>query len=249
MRLADKIAVITGAAGILGDATARRFAAEGARLVLVDRDADRLARNAAAFEADRVATCVADVARTEDMERVARTALDRFGRIDIFFANAGIEGQAAALSDYADETFDRVMEVNVRGVYVGVRVMLPYMSEGGAVLLTSSVAGLIGMPLNVAYTASKHAVVGIRRACAAIAGPRGIRVNSIHPGFVDSEMVMRLVAQHADAEASLDAMRARALLGRLVQPDEIASAALFLVSDEARAITNHGLVVDCGVQP
>lgn len=247
MRLTDKTAVITGAAGILGQASARRFGAEGARLVLVDRDAPRLEALAATLDPGRSLALTVDVACAADMVQVAEAAIDRFGGIDIFFANAGIEGMAAPMQDYPDETFDKVIEVNLRGVYIGVKTMLPRMRDGGSVLMTSSIAGLMGMPLNVAYTASKHAVVGIRRACAAIAGPRGIRVNSIHPGFVDSKMLARLVAQHADPEASLKGMRDRALLGRLVHPDEVANAALFLASDESRGITNHGLVVDCGI--
>lgn len=247
MRLHGKVCALTGAAGVLGHATAKRFAEEGARLVLVDRDLDRLQRRAADFDPNIVTLISADVAQANDMEHVADIAIERFGGIDVFFANAGIEGQASDLSDYPDETFDKVIEVNVKGVYVGVKTMLPRLNDGASVLMTSSIAGLMGMPLNVAYTASKHAVVGIRRACAAIGGARGIRVNSLHPGFVDSEMLHRLVSQHPDSQASITAMREKALLGRLVQPDEIANAALFLASDESRAITNHGLVVDCGV--
>jgi len=247
MRLQGKTTIITGAAGMLGHATARLFAAEGAQLVLMDREISLLQKQAANFDPSICEIIKADAASAADMAQIAERTLDRFGAIDFFFANAGIEGQATDFFQYPDETFDQVMEVNVKGVYLGIKMMLPHMNDGASILITSSIAGLMGMPLNVAYTTSKHAVIGIRRACAAIGGKRGIRVNSLHPGFVDSAMLRRLVAQHPNSEASLRALKDRALLGRLVQPEEIAKAALFLASDESRAITNQGLVVDCGV--
>lgn len=246
MRLAGKTVVLTGAAGILGQAITRRFAAEGANMVLVDRDAGRLAGLAAALPAEAVLSVTADVASAGDMTRVAGAAEARFGAIHVFLANAGIEGMAATMADYPDDLFDAVIAVNLRGVYIGIKAVLPRMADGGSVILTSSIMGMMGTPFNVAYTASKHAVVGIRRSCAIIAGPRGIRVNTIHPGFVDSEMLDRLIAQHADPAASRRGMEHKALLGRLTLPEDVAAAALFLASDESRAVTNHGLVVDCG---
>lgn len=246
MRLAGKTVVLTGAAGILGQAITRRFAAEGANMVLVDRDAGRLAGLAAALPAEAVLSVTADVASAGDMTRVAEAAEARFGAIHVFLANAGIEGMAATMADYPDDLFDAVIAVNLRGVYIGIKAVLPRMADGGSVILTSSIMGMMGTPFNVAYTASKHAVVGIRRSCAIIAGPRGIRVNTIHPGFVDSEMLDRLIAQHADPAASRRGMEHKALLGRLTLPEDVADAALFLASDESRAVTNHGLVVDCG---
>ncbi len=248
MRLSGKVAIITGAAGTLGSTSARRFAEEGAKLVLVDRDEDRLAEIASALDPDRTLELFADVARAEDMARVAEESLRRFGAIHFFWANAGIEGMAAQdMQDYPDELFDKVIEVNLRGVYIGIKIILPKMEEGGSVLITSSIAGLKGMPLNVPYVASKHAVVGIRRSCAIIAGPRRIRVNTIHPGFVDSDMMDRLIEQHSDPEASVQNLAEQAMLDRFTQPEDIANGALFLASDESRAITNQGLVVDCGI--
>jgi NAD(P)-dependent dehydrogenase (short-subunit alcohol dehydrogenase family) len=247
MRLKNKVAVITGAAGILGAMTAKRFLDEGARVVLVDLDSKRLETVAQQMNSDSVECVVADVTQSEQMKRVAEIAEQRFGPIDVFFANAGIEGTASQTMDaYPDELFDKVLEVNVRGVYVGIKSIMPRMNHGGSIMITSSIMGLMGTPFNVAYTASKHAVVGIRRSCAIIGGPSQIRVNTIHPGYVDSEMLDRLMNAHPEPETFRLMLEGKALFKRLTKPSDVANLALFLASDESSAITNQGLVVDCG---
>jgi NAD(P)-dependent dehydrogenase (short-subunit alcohol dehydrogenase family) len=247
MRLQNKVIVITGAAGIIGSSTARAFVEQGARVVLVDSNKERLQQVDVDLNPASIECLVADVANAQDMARVIETAEKRFGQIDVFFANAGIEGSTAyAISDQSDEVFDKVMEVNVRGVFLGVKAAIPRMKDGGSVIITSSVMGLAGAPFNVAYTTSKHAVVGIRRSCAMLGGPRQIRVNTIHPGYVDSEMLDRLINQHPDPDGRRKLLEAKSLFKRLTQPAEVVNAALFLASDESSGITNQGLVVDCG---
>ena len=247
MRLRDKTAIITGGAGNLGLATARRFQGEGARLVLVDRQGEALARAAAQLSGAGVLCLEADVTSAADMGQVAESAVETFGGIDIFFGNAGIEGVVSELTAYPPDTFDRVMEVNVKGLFTGLAAVLPKMRAGGSAVLTSSIAGLMGSPSNVAYATSKHAVVGLMRSAAASQGPRGIRVNAVHPGFVESEMLRRLIDQHEDPAGFEAALKARTKLGRFIGLDEIADGVLFLASDESRGITSHSLTIDGGV--
>ena len=243
MTLSGRHILVTGAARGLGAVIAHHLAEAGAQLTLADI-LDAEGREVA----DRLSAAFLPLdLRDPDSIRSLGAALQ--GPLHGLFNNGAIATGIGGIGfeEIEIDTWDKVMEVNVKGVYLGIKMMLPHMNDGASILITSSIAGLMGMPLNVAYTTSKHAVIGIRRACAAIGGKRGIRVNSLHPGFVDSAMLRRLVAQHPNSEASLRALKDRALLGRLVQPEEIAKAALFLASDESRAITNQGLVVDCGV--
>ena len=246
MRLKDRTAIITGAAGNIGLAVARKFRSEGANLVLADRDAAALERLEAALGGAGVLPVVADVTRADDNRRMVEAALDRFGRLDIFFGNAGIEGVVSPIEDYPQEVFERVFAVNVTALQLGLAAVLPRIADGGAIVLTSSIAGLLGSAGNIAYSASKHAVIGLMRSAAAAGGPRGIRANSVHPGFVDSEMLHRLIAQNPDPEFG-GKLIARTKLGRFVTVEEVADAVCFLASDESRAITAQTLVVDGGV--
>lgn len=246
MRLKDKVAIITGAAGNIGLATAKLFAREGARLVLVD--AQRAALDAACRGFDPAATLpiAADVTSAEDTIRIADATIGRFGGIDILYANAGIEGLVQPTSDYPDEVYDKVMEVNVKGVFLGVKHIASRMREGGSLVITSSIMGLMGAPRNIAYTASKHAVVGLMRSAAADLAARRIRVNTVHPGMVDSEMLRRLIERHPDPKQRHADLIARIKLGRFVTPEEIAQTVLFLASDESRMTTGQTFLVDGG---
>ena len=197
MRLAHKVILLTGACGGIGRAAARRFVDEGATLVLVDIDPSALAEAAAALgpAASHVA---ADVADPGQMERAVRFAVERHGGIDVFVANAGIEGAVERIEDYPLEDFERVYRVNVGGVFLGLKYAMPALRQrgGGSVIITSSAAGVSGIPKLSAYVASKHAVIGLMRSAALEGARHNIRVNTVNPGPVDLKRVKALVDQH-----------------------------------------------------
>lgn len=245
MRLDGKIALVTGGAGVIGRAAARRMADEGATVVLVDKD-ERV-RQAAEEIGASAAWLMADVTDARAVDSYARTAAARFGAIDVFFNNAGIEGPTAPLEDFPEDGFAQVMAVNVTGVFLGLKYVLPRMTQGGSVIITSSTAGLRGAAQFAAYCASKHAVIGLMRTAALEAAPRRIRVNSIHPAPVESDMIHRL--ERARAEDPEEAKRRfirRIPLGRYIEPSEVADLVLFLASDESRMITGSMLGIDGG---
>ena len=247
MRLSGKTAVITGAGGVIGAATAQAFLAQGANLMLTDHDGAALGSVLEEASDTRVDRIVADVTARAETELVAAKALERFGGIDIFFANAGIEGPVAAVEVYPEDAYHAVMDVNVKGVLIGAQVMLPLMRDGGSVVLTSSIAGLMGAERIIAYAASKHAVIGLRRSLAAGAGKRGIRVNSIHPGFVQSRMLDRLIEASPDPVETRRMYIERTKLGRFTQAEDVANTVVFLASEDSRAITDQAIVIDGGV--
>lgn len=249
MRLAGKTAVITGGAGNIGLATAQRFLAEGARVLIVDRGEDRVGealRTLASNDAHGLST---DVAKADGAAAYAAEAKRLFGEVDIFFNNAGIAGAVGPIVAYADEDFDAVMAVNVRGVFLGLKHMTPAMREGGSIICTSSVAGLRGSAGMVAYVASKHAVVGMMRVAAIEAAPRKIRVNTVHPGPVAGDMMRGL--EEGMAPAAPDAAHAlieqRMRLGRYIERKEIADLVTFLASDESRMISGATMVIDAAM--
>ena len=248
MQLSGKVAVITGGAGVLGLATARVFLENGANVMLVDNDSTSLRTALAGLASKNAEGVVADVTQASAVQTYTQDTLDRFGKIDLFFNNAGIEGEVARISEYSEAVFDRVMAINVRGVFLGMKYVLPKMTDGGSVIITSSVAGFRGTPGFVAYTASKHAVVGIMKSTALDAAPRKIRVNTIHPGMVESVMMRRLEEQFApgDAVGAKAAFTASIKLGRYVRPEEVAQMVLYLASDASAMVTGSEFVVDGG---
>ena len=177
-RLTNKVAIITGASGGIGAAAARRFVAQGARVLLVDRD--EAALQAVADGNAQMGCCVAAVSQPEQMAACVQAAVQRFGGLDIAVLNAGIEGEVRPITDYDIATFDRVMAVNVRGVWLGLKYCIPAIAQrgGGSIVITSSVAGLSGAENMSAYCASKHAVVGLMRTAASECAPLNIRVNT-----------------------------------------------------------------------
>jgi NAD(P)-dependent dehydrogenase (short-subunit alcohol dehydrogenase family) len=185
-KLDRKVAIITGGAGSLGAATARLFTQSGARVMLVDRDADALAAVAGALPADQVAICVADVSNVADTAAYVAATLDRFGAIDVLFSNAGNFGTVAPIADYPVDVLDSVLAVHVRGAFLAVQHAAPHMAKGGSIVITSSVAGVRGDAGVYAYITAKHAQVGLMRCLAKELAPRGIRVNTVHPGPVDN---------------------------------------------------------------
>lgn len=248
-RLDDRIAVITGGAGAIGAAAARLFVGRGAHVVLVDVDEPTLLSTTREL-GDLAEFVVADVANVDDTDRYVRATLDRHGRVDVFLANAGIEGPTRPIAEYPVEVFDRVLAVNVRGVFLGLQRVIPAMAErgGGSIVVTSSILGLKGAGIGLsAYTASKHAVIGLMRAAAIEAAPLGVRVNAIAPGFVEGPMMARLAQSAAAGGAFRERIETLVPLARYCMPDEVAQLLLFLAGDASRFCTGGVYSIDGGM--
>ena len=250
-RLQDKVAIITGGTGGIGLATAKCFAAEGARIVLVDLDPAVLEAAVADVGAEHASAVAADVSDAEQVETYVQTAMERYGRIDVFFANAGIEGAVQPSTEYPSDVFDRVMAVNVRGVWLGLKYVIPAMAkqDGGSIILTSSMGGLRGMPRVSPYIASKHAVVGIMRSAAIECAKHGIRVNTINPGPIQTRMIDAIEEGYAPGATQIvrDKMEASLPMRRYGAPEEVAQLALFLASEESSYCTGTTFPIDGGM--
>ena len=248
-RLKDKVAIITGAAGGIGKATAALFLREGAKVLLVDIKEDVLKQTITELDNENAIFFAADVSKSEDVKKYTEACILHFGKIDIFFNNAGIEGEFAAISDYKEEVFDHVIAVNLKGVWLGCKIVIPKMTDGGSVILTSSVAGLKGFMNLSAYVASKHAVTGIMRTVALEFADRKIRVNSVHPGPVNNQM-MRSIEKQISPENPKEAKNG--FVGsipfkRYAENYEIANLVLFLASNESEYLTGTIQVIDGGM--
>ncbi|HET6503775.1 MAG TPA: glucose 1-dehydrogenase [Amycolatopsis sp.] len=245
-RFEGKAAVVTGAAAGFGLAVATRLAAEGARVLLVDRSAEQL--KAAAGSIPASVPVVADVSRESEVDGYVARAVEEFGRIDLFFNNAGIEGRMAPMTELSVDDFDRVWAVNGRGVFMGLRAVLKVMKQqfSGAIVNTASMAGIRGAATFSPYVASKHAVVGLTR-CAALEGaPFGIRVNGVAPGHIDTRMARDLTAQinPDDPDGVFAQTAAQVPLGRYGTAEEVANLAVWLLSDEASYLSGATHLID-----
>jgi NAD(P)-dependent dehydrogenase (short-subunit alcohol dehydrogenase family) len=249
MRLEGKTAALTGAAGDIGRATARRFRDEGARIALIDRDEAGLAMLCEELGRGAVA-CAADVADEASVNRTAAQIRSAYGRIDILFVNAGVEQSHTPLVELGKDDFDHVLSVNLTGAFLTAKFMLPLMADGGSVIFTSSIAGMMGLPAYAAYCASKTGLVGLMRSASYDVAQRGVRCNTIHPGPVRSRMLARSAHEATaggDTAPWYAAMAGMARLGRLAEPSDVAALALFLASDESRMITGQSIAVDGGI--
>jgi NAD(P)-dependent dehydrogenase (short-subunit alcohol dehydrogenase family) len=250
-RLSGKVALITGAASGIGLATAERFLAEGASVVLADVQAELLASETKRLgEGGRRAVAVVmDVTASADNRRAVEAAVEHFGRLDILFANAGI-GYTGAILDSTDEDWDQVMAVNARGVFLSaresIRRMLSQEHPGGSVIIDGSISGLAGIPGQAPYAPSKGAVVQLTRQLAVEYSSKGVRVNCVCPATVDTGVLRRAMAMSGDPEGFLAMLIAGHPIGRIGLAGEIASAVAFLASDEASFITGAILPVDGG---
>ncbi|MEU3861958.1 glucose 1-dehydrogenase [Streptomyces sp. NPDC028722] len=245
--LDGKVAMITGASSGIGAAAARLFAEEGAAVVLMARRGDRLGQLVAEIRAagGRALAAEGDVCSPEDVERAVRAAVDTFGSLDAAFNNAGYATVGTPLLEMDDEDYARTMDVNVRGVWNCLRRQIPAMlaSGGGAVVNTSSVAGVLASSASAAYVAAKHAVIGLSRAAAREYGDRGIRVNALVVGSTRTEMMDQAIGGSRELEERFEA---RTLRRRMASPEEIAQAAVWLCSDRAAFVTGAAVPVDGG---
>ena len=244
MRLANKLALITGAGSGIGKATAMLFASEGARIAAVDIVEDAAAETAREINAGggRAIALGADVPRATDVQGMVAATIERLGVPGVLFNNAGIEGEAAFLADMSEEGFDRVIAVNLRGVFLGMKYTLPHMVRhgGGAIINTASVAAMVAVRSATAYCAAKAGVVAMTRVAALEYSRYNIRVNCICPGAIDTGMVRRLAGGH---EVTPDTIRRISQMGRIGKPEEIAQMALFLASDESSFATGAPFIV------
>lgn len=251
MRFSGKVAVITGAANGLGLDAAQSFAREGAKVLLVDRDPGGEAQAAALREEGLEAQFIAaDVTQDSDVRAYVDAAVQRWGRIDCFFNNAGIEGHVRPLHEQDEAMFDAVMAVNLKGVFLGLKHVLPVMLRQGvgAIVNTASTAALVGSAGLAPYVASKHAVLGLTKSAAGEVARQGVRVNALCPGPADTRMIHSLEDQAMASGRNDVAERYMAAipLGRYSTPAEVTAMVLFLCSDVASAITGGQFQVDGG---
>jgi NAD(P)-dependent dehydrogenase (short-subunit alcohol dehydrogenase family) len=255
MEFTDRVAIVTGAAGGIGRATCVALGSRGARVVAVDRDEAGLGATADAVEeaGGVVSTTVADVRRGEDVRGYVSHAREQFGgSIDAFFNNAGIEGRLEPITECSEENFDAVIAVNLRGVFLGLRHVLPVMVEqgSGAVVSTASIASERGFPLSSPYVAAKHAVLGLTRTAATEVGGAGVRVNAVMPGMIDTRMLRSIVTElgvPGQPEEQVQAVSAVAPISRVGTAAEVAQVVCFLLSDAASYVNGVGWAIDGGV--
>jgi len=252
MDFTGKVALITGAANGIGRATALAFANAGATVMLVDRDASGGEGVAGVIrqQGGEARFVEADVTKSADVANYVKATLAAYGRIDCFFNNAGVEGKWAHTAEYDEAMFDQVIAVNVKGVFLGLRHVLPVMLKQGhgAVVNTASVAGLVATPGMPAYVASKHAVIGLTKTAAGEVARSGVRVNCVCPGPVDTRMIHSLEQMLDPGDPARVSQRYQAAqpTGRYTTPDEIANTVLFLCSELASNTTGAQYVIDGG---
>ncbi len=250
-RLKDKVCLITGAGSGIGQASARRFAQEGARVVAADIDLDAAVKTVEEI-ADRSPDSVAeqvDVADETQTVALAERVVRRFGRIDVLFNNAGIAG-VGDIMETEPELFDRVMRVNVRGVYLMSRAVVPHMItlRSGSIINMSSCIAEIGLARRVSYAASKGAVFAMTKSMQVDVAQHGIRVNALLPGTILTPFVERYLKEsYSDPEEGMASIRRRQLSNDLGRPEDVAQAALFLASDESKFMMAAGLIIDGGI--
>jgi NAD(P)-dependent dehydrogenase (short-subunit alcohol dehydrogenase family) len=243
-----KCCIITGGAGSLGLASANLLLREGANVLLVDQNQDDLERAATALGQGDVQIATADVTSATDTQAYIDQALKAWGQLDILFSNAGVSGTNSPITDYPEDIFDNVINVNIKGSFLALKYAIPHMSSGGSIIVTSSVMGVQARPNSVGYITSKHALVGMVRCVAREVAGRNIRVNILAPGPTNNEFQTTIEDRMSkmmdiDATAMLDQIIP---MGRHAEPDEIAQTVLFLASDQSSFSTGSVFMADGG---
>jgi len=248
-RFKDKVALVTSDTGGLGMATAKLFLVEVAKVVIVDISKEALEKAIFEMDHENPSYSVADIAIAEDNKKFVEQTLEVYDKIDIFFANAGIEGTSKPIAEYSEAIFNKVIAVNLKGVWLGCQHVILKMKNGGSVMITSSVAGLKGFAGLGAYFARKHAVIDIMRVMALENADRRIRVNTIHLRSVNNNMMWRIEKNMSpeNPEEVLKGFEATVSFGRYAESSEIDDMALFLASDDSQYITGCSHVVNGGM--
>jgi NAD(P)-dependent dehydrogenase (short-subunit alcohol dehydrogenase family) len=245
-----KVALVTGAGGGIGLATAQAFAKAGASVIVADRDEQLIGKAAEGLRAvgHNVIGVSCDVTDTAQVEAMVERALSTYGRLDAAFNNAGVNSEAAAVLETSDDEFNRVMNVNLRGVWNCMKSELRQMTAqgSGAIVNSSSIGGLKGSRGRSAYSASKHAVIGLTRSAALDYADKGIRINAVCPGMVQNTPMAAFVTKNYDPEI-VRRMVAQEPIGRFGEPEEIAAAVVWLCSPAASFVVGHAMAVDGGI--
>lgn len=250
-KLTDKVAIITGASGGIGGATAALFSREGAKLVLVGRDEARLRQAAEECDPARTRTVLADVRKAEDTARFVDAAVEAFGGVDVLFSNAGHEGTIAPIAELDVAMLDDMHAIHVRGTFLAIQKVIPSMKArgGGSIVVTSSLSALVSVPGCAAYAASKAALLALARTAMLELAPSNIRINTLMPGGVDNRMMHAVGEQMAPGQAAaLRAHYAQMIPARRVGTnEEMAKLALFLASDDSSYCYGVNLIADGGM--
>ena len=243
----DKVAIVMGGTSGIGRAAAIAYAREGAKVVVAGRRATEGEETVRLLQAQggEGIFVKTDVSKAVQVKELVERTLQKFGRLDVAFNNAGIEQVPLPFLEQDEETFDQVVDINAKGVWLSMKYEIPAMLKtgGGSIVNTASVFGVIGVTGNEIYIASKHAVIGLTKSAAVEFGKQGIRVNAILPGVVDTDMYKRFAGDKPEFRAQMSAMHP---IGRIGKPDDVAEAALWLSSSKSSFVTGHSLMVDGG---
>lgn len=246
-----KVCIVTGAAGSIGLASTKLLLKEGAKVMLVGRTEEKLARALKSLKAggDRAGIIRADVSNSQETQNYIHQTVEKWGKIDVLFSHAGISGELKPVTEYPEEAFDAVMAINIRGTFLACKYALPQMNDGGSIIITSSIMGVSADPGVCAYATSKHALIGLARCIAKEVAPRKIRVNILAPGPIDNEFQADIEKRLTKVvgEDGTDMLNRAIPLGRHGRAEEIAEMVLFLASDQSSFSTGSIFMADGGM--